>query len=105
MGRSADQLLEFVGQKLDLGPDNDLNAGLAGTDDAGGSGSPNLLLVYQQAVLHLQTQTGDAVVSAGHVVRAADAFQDGLGHGGEVAAAQFDAEFGLIVVILAAGGL
>ena len=47
------ELLELVGDELDLGSDNDLDGGLTGTDDASSAGGLDDLLVNQQTVLAL----------------------------------------------------
>ena len=43
---SLHEFLELVSNKLNLGADNDLNSGLARTDDAGNTSGLDLLLVY-----------------------------------------------------------
>ena len=60
-------LLELLVDELNLGSDDDLNRGLARTDNAGSAGGLNLLLVNQQTVLDFQSQTSDAVVDGGNV--------------------------------------
>ena len=85
---SLHEFLELVSNKLNLGADNDLNSGLARTDDAGNTSGLDLLLVYEQGVLDLEAQTGDAVVNRGDVASAAQTFQNDLSRGGKVVVCQ-----------------
>ena len=101
--RSLSQLLELVVDELDLGSDNDLDRGLAGTDNAGSAGGLDLLLVHLITVLDFQSQTGDAVVDGDDVLLAAQAFQNDLSHAGVVIVSQLDLQLALLVVFTAGG--
>ena len=98
------ELLELFVYKLNLGSDDDLHSGLARADDTGGTGGLDLSLVDQQAVLHFQTQTGDAVIDGGDVLLAAQAFQNDGSHCGVVVIGQLDLHLAVLIV-LTAGGL
>lgn len=97
------ELLEFVVNKVDLGADDDLDAGLAGTQNTGGTCSLDLLVVSQQTVLQFQSQTGDAVCDGQDVFFAADTFQNSSCHSGVILAAQLDNNF-IVVNFLAGAG-
>lgn len=103
---SLHEFLELVSNKLNLGADNDLNSGLARTDDAGNTSGLDLLLVYEQGILDLEAQTGDAVVNRGDVASAAQTFQNDPSRGGKVVVCQLNlALVNSLVIILTTGGL
>ena len=97
------ELLELVEDELHLRSDDDLDAVLARADDARAAGRLDLLLVNQQAILHLKTQTGDAVIDRSHVLLAAAALEDDGRHRGEVIVAQLDLGLGVLIVLTARG--
>ena len=101
---SLKQLFKFIGHKLDLGADNDLNARLARTHNARGAGSLNLLIVDKFIIFDLKAQAGDAVIDGGNVVLTAEAFKNARRNGGKIGVGNGNFLFRFdIVVILTAG--
>ena len=87
------EFLKLIRNELYLRANDDLYSSLARTDDARNASRLDFLLVYEQGILDLQTQTGDAVIYACDICRTAQAFQDDLCNRRKVIVCEFNLAF------------